>query len=87
VTDRGTTVTAQVVDADGAPAEFRTDDRWATVDGKLVRARWRSPVLGWSTIDGRPRPASASAVRDLAAGPFCYAELHVDEVVTGPRSW
>ena len=66
---------------------FRTDDRWATVDGHLLRTRWRTLVHGWSTIDGRPRPTSASAVRDLADGPFCYAELQVDEVVTDPQRW
>jgi hypothetical protein len=34
-----------------------------------------------------PRVVSASAVRDLADGPFRYAELPVDETVTDPWSW
>jgi hypothetical protein len=85
VTDGGRTVSARVlVDEDGAPRDFWTDDRYADLPGGLVRARWHTPVDRWTVVDGRPLPVGAKAVWQLTGGPFTYAELEFDEVVLNP---
>jgi hypothetical protein len=79
LTDHGRTVSARVrLDVDGAPREFWTDDRYADLPGGLVRARWRTPVEGWTEVDGRPLMTGASAIWELCGGPFRYAELSPD---------
>jgi hypothetical protein len=52
----------------------------------LVRARWSTPVAGW-TAGGQPRPLGARAVWHLPDGPFTYAELEFDEIVLNPPPW
>ena len=85
VTDGGRTVAARVlVDENGAPRDFWTDDRYADLPGGLVRARWHTPIDHWSVRDGRPLPVGAKAVWQLTGGPFTYAELEFDEVVLDP---
>ena len=75
-TDAGRTVRAEVrLDERGAPADFRTDDRYADLPGGLVRARWSTPVEGWTVRSGRPCFTRASAVWQLPDGPFRYATL------------
>lgn len=82
VTDGGRTVAARVlVDEQGAPRDFWTDDRYADLPGGLVRARWHTPVDRWTVEDGRPRPVGAKAIWQLVGGPFTYAELEFDEVL------
>jgi hypothetical protein len=79
VTDHGRTVSARVLlGPDGAPREFWTDDRYADLPGGLVRARWRTPVDGWTEVAGRARMTGASAIWELCDGPFRYAELAPD---------
>jgi len=74
--DAGHRVTARVtVDDRGAVLDFSTDDRYADLPGGPVRARWTTPVPGWITVDGRPRPTSASAVWHLPSGPLKYGEF------------
>lgn len=52
-TDAGRTVRAEVLlDSRGAPRDFRTDDRYADLPGGLVRARWSTPVGGWTIRSG-----------------------------------
>ncbi len=85
---RGRTVAAQVlVDVDGVPQDFWTDDRCATLPDGLVRARWHPPVSGWHVEDGPPRLVRARAVWELASGPVGYAEFDLDVVVTDPEPW
>jgi hypothetical protein len=66
------------LDVDGAPREFWTDDRYADLPDGLVRARWRTPVEGWTEVDGRPLMTGACAIWELCGGPFRYAELSPD---------
>jgi hypothetical protein len=82
VTDRGRTVTARVhLDADGAPRDFSTEDRWAALSGGLVRARWTTPVSDRRLVDGRPLLAGGAAIWHLPDGEFRYAEIDaVDSV-------
>jgi hypothetical protein len=85
VTDGRRTVAARVlVDGNGAPRDFWTDDRYADLPGGLVRARWHTPVDHWTVVGGRPLPVGAKAVWLLAGGAFTYAELEFDEVVLDP---
>jgi hypothetical protein len=87
LTDGGRSVAARVlVDENGAPRDFWTDDRYADLPGGLVRCRWRTPVEGWTVLAGRPVPVGAKAVWQLTGGPFTYAELEFDEVVLDPGS-
>jgi len=88
VTDGGRTVAARVlVAANGAPRDFWTDDRYADLPGGLVRARWHTPVDGWTVVDGRQLPVGAKAVWQLPGGPFTYAELEFDEAILDHRSY
>ena len=88
VTDGGRSVAAQVlIDERGAPRDFWTDDRYADLPGGLVRARWSTPVAGWTADGGQPRPVGARAVWHLPDGPFTYAELEFDEIVLNPPPW
>ena len=87
LTDGGRSVAARVlVDENGAPRDFSTDDRYADLPGGLVRCRWRTPVEGWTDLAGRPVPVGAKAVWQLTSGPFTYAELEFDEVVLDPAA-
>jgi len=76
VTDAGRTVRAVVLlDDDGRPRDFRTDDRFADLPGGLVQATWSTPVEGWAVHDGRPRPVRAAAVWHLPDQEYRYGEL------------
>lgn len=75
LTDLGRSVTARVfVDADGAVVDFATEDRWCDLPDGLVRARWTTPIDGWTEVDGEPWPTGASAVWHLDDGPLPYIE-------------
>ncbi len=87
-TDGGRSVAAQVLtDERGAPRDFWTDDRYADLPGGLLRARWHTPVAGWTVDSGPPRPVGARAIWQLPGGPFTYAELEFDEIVRNPPPW
>jgi hypothetical protein len=84
-TDAGRTVEAAVlVDAEGAPRDVHTDDRYADLPGGLVRARWSTPVDSWRTVRGRRWPTEAHAVWHLLGGPFTYAEMVPVDLVADP---
>jgi hypothetical protein len=74
LSDAGHTVTARVfLDDRGAPVDFAAD-RYATLPGGLLLARWHTPIQRWEMVQGRPFPGPASAIYDLPEGPFCYLE-------------
>ena len=81
LTDHDRRVTARVfVDERGAPLDFSTTDRFCYDPDRpkqLVRARWSTPVSGWSDLDGVSRPTGAQAVWHLPQGPFTYADFHL----------
>lgn len=82
LTDRGTTVTARVtLDESDAPIEFSTRDRFGNdpyVDGNpFVRARWTTPIDGWTEHEGQPVMSSGSAVWHFEGGSFPYAHLRL----------
>ena len=78
-TDSGTTVTTRLsVDAAGRLTDVSTEDRYAALPQGVVRARWSTPVAGWTTVDGREIPAGGTAVWHLPDGEYRYAEVRVD---------
>jgi hypothetical protein len=75
LTDLGRSVTARVfVDPDGAMIDFATEDRWCDLPDGLVRARWTTPIDGWTEVGGEPWPTGASAIWHLEDGPLPYIE-------------
>jgi len=87
LTDAGRTVSARVVlDARGAPVDFRTEDRYADLPGGPVRMPWSTPIDGWQEVDGRHIPTRGSAVWHLPEGEFTYAvfEFSPDSVEWNP---
>ena len=75
LTDAGHTVTGRVfIDARGAPRDFSTTDRFAALPKGLVRSPWTTPIGAWTTSNGRPLPAGASAIWHFPEGPFPYIE-------------
>jgi hypothetical protein len=73
--DAGRSVTARVfLNERGAPVDFSTTDRFAALPGGLQRAEWRTPVSGWTNIDGRSWPGSVAAVWHLPDGEFPNVE-------------
>lgn len=81
LTDHGHTVKARVfVDADGAPVDFETDDRFVEDPHdrkRLMRARWRTPIEGLQLIDGRRVLRRGQAVWSLPQGDFPYADFEL----------
>jgi len=75
VTDSGHTVRAQVtIDEQGAPVDVATTDRWASLPGGLVQARWHTPIRWWIEVDGQPFPGPGPAIWDLPDGPLTYVD-------------
>jgi hypothetical protein len=81
VSDAGRTVSAEVLlDDDGRPRDFRSEDRYADLPGGPVRAFWSTPVAGWTVVDGRPRITGGAAVWHLPDGEFRYGELSLTDL-------
>jgi len=81
LTDRGITVVARVfLDERGAPVNFETTDRFCEDPAdpkKWMRARWSTPMQGFSETAGRMLPARGQAVWKLADGDLIYADFSV----------
>lgn len=81
----GVTVTAHdvqatarvVVNADGSPRTFETYDRYVDLGKGLERARWATPVSGWTTVGGHRQFSSGAAVWELPGGDFAYARIRL----------
>jgi hypothetical protein len=79
LTDSGTTVTAHVlVDEHGRVRDFSTTDRYCTLPTGLVRARWTTPVDGWTMVRDRPLPLGGRAIWHLPEGPYEYGRGRLD---------
>ncbi len=77
--DGDRTVSAQVLlDDRGAPVDFTTEDRYASLPSGLVRAAWSTPVSSWIEYGGRMLPGPARATWLLDDGPFTYVEGRFD---------
>jgi hypothetical protein len=92
LTDGANAVTARVtVDDRGRLLDFSTEDRWCDLPDGLVRARWSTPVMGWTEVGGRPWPTGARAIWHLPDGPLPYVEgSFVAESMArnvGPGAW
>jgi hypothetical protein len=73
VSDGDNTVRARLtVDEQGRLTFFSTDDRWYAGSKPPRRARWSTPIDGWTSGPGRPLPIGGCAVWDLPAGDFAY---------------
>ncbi len=79
--DRGRMVMGRVfVNEQGAPTDFSTTDRFCEDPkdpGRLLNARWSTPIEGWQELDGRRLPTRARAVWHLPDGPFPYAAFSI----------
>lgn len=81
MTDAGRTVRGRVfLDAHGAPSDFSTTDRFADLPGGPIRAEWRTPVDGWTRVNGRAVPARFAAVWQLPQGPLPYVTGRVTDL-------
>ncbi len=75
LTDAGRTVVGRVsIDDRGALVDFETTDRFCDLPDGLVRARWSTPVDGWTMVAGRRLPLHCGAVWHLDEGPLPYVD-------------
>ena len=73
MSDGGVSATSRVfVDQQGRMIDFSTTDRWAALPGGLTRARWTTPIDGWSNHGGRWLPTGGHAIWHLDTGEFEY---------------
>lgn len=81
-THAGHTVAAQIVfDADGDLADFRSNDRYQTEDGRTYRKLpWSTPVSGYREFDGRRLAAYGEGVWQEPGGPFVYGRFELRDV-------
>ncbi|MGE5707984.1 MAG: DUF6544 family protein [Bacteroidota bacterium] len=83
LTDCGRTVKARVfLDAQGAPKNFSTTDRFIQdpYDPKhpFVRREWTTPIENWVSYEGRKFATHGFAVWKLPQGDFPYGEINLD---------
>ncbi len=78
-TNAGNTVSAIVsFDDSGALANFVSDDRYMSADGKTFEQhRWSTPVSDWRLFDGRRLPATGEATWDLPGGKYTYLRYEI----------
>jgi hypothetical protein len=60
------------VDEQGRMVNFSTSDRWAALPGGPTRARWTTPIDGWTDHKGRWLPTAGHAIWHLDTGEFEY---------------
>jgi hypothetical protein len=81
-TNAGNTVSAVLTfDERGLLADFVSDDRMRTTDGKTYeRMQWSTPVRDWRFVDGRALPGVAEARWCSTDGSFAYARFDPPEI-------
>ena len=66
---------------DGTLANFQSDDRYLSSDGKtFAKHRWSTPVLSYRDVGGRRLPWHAQASWAMPDGELVYAELEIMNV-------
>lgn len=85
---RGMTMSALLtVDADGRLCDWKTDDRYASVDGENLKDRWSTPLTGEQEAAGLRVPATGRGIHDYDGEPFVYIELEsFDRLVPGAKT-
>lgn len=74
VSESGVAATARVtLDQDDRLVQVSTTDRWVTLRSGLMRARWTTPVDGWTRHGHRWIPTGGRAIWHLPDGPYEYA--------------
>jgi hypothetical protein len=63
-----------VLDDQDRIVEVSSTDRWADLPTGLTKARWTTPLDGWTERDGRPVPTGGRAIWHLETGPYEYAQ-------------
>ena len=71
---------------DGGLLSWATDDRFALIGGKMIRARWTtSGVLGdLLNVGGYKIPRGGAAIYSLPGGDFHYIDIHITEIEFDP---
>ena len=79
-TNAGHTVGATMsFDASGGLADFVSDDRFMSEDGRVYRReRWSTPVHAWGKFGAFTLPLDCEACWLLAGGPFPYARFRTE---------
>jgi hypothetical protein len=73
MSDGGISATSRVfVDEQGHMVDFSTTDRSAALPGGLTRARWITPIDGWSNHFGWCLPTGGHAIWHLDTSDFEY---------------
>lgn len=87
LTDHGRTVQARVfVDAEGAPRNFETTDRFYSDPkdaAKVTRCRWTTPMEGFQAVGDRRLPTRGMAVWHPPAGELAYADFGFEPATLG----
>jgi hypothetical protein len=75
-------------DDQGDLADFLSEDRFQSADGKVYLCHpWSTPIRAYGTFDGFHLMAEGDALWQEPAGPFPYARFRVEEIAynVGPR--
>ena len=87
LTDHGRTVRARVfVDAEGAPMNFETADRFYSDPkdaAKVTRCRWTTPMEGFQEVGDRRLPTRGRAVWHPPEGELAYIEFSLEPATLG----
>lgn len=76
MTHAGMAVSAvMTMDADGRPVDWRTDDRYAGVNGRNIKDRWSTPFQGSREAAGLRIPEKGSGIHCYDGNPYIYVEL------------
>jgi hypothetical protein len=67
-------------DAEGRLIDFLSHDRFETNGKEYVNNPWRTPVQGYSDLNGYRLPSKARLIYDRPEGEFCYGEFELASI-------